>query len=619
MVSMHLGGGGRHGGGRFDPNDDTKPLKITNTRMLKWFYSSLKPYRLWILLSILAMLISTGASLYGPLVIKDVIDKVAIPGNLDPLLNLTFLFLAAVVLSHVFGAARTIAMHVLGYRFMYKVRMQCYRHIMKLGMDYFERQRSGDIMSRISNDVQAVETMVTHGTDDIISKGFHILMAVSILVVIDWKATLVAFAPVPIFVVCIWVFAHYIRPVFRKIRQELGEINVKLQERIGGIRVIKAFARETAETDYFDESSIAYCQAASKSVWMWGTFHPALGVVTSSGMAILLWYCGWKAATGIMSVGSLYVYIRYMQRFYRPIGALAQVQNLFNRALASLARIFELFDEKPSVADKADAVDLGKAQGKVEFKNVNFKYTTGEIVLKDINATAEPGEIVAIVGRSGAGKTTLVNLIPRFYDPHSGSIYIDSHDVRDLSQESLRLNIGMVLQETYLFNASIKENISYARPEAKEEEIIEAAKAAHAHDFITQFEEGYNTLVGERGVRLSGGEQQRIAIARAFLADPRILILDEATSMVDTEAEQIIQEALVELMKGRTVFIIAHRLSTVRSADKIVVIERGEIVEQDHHRALMARNGLYREMVNRQFQLDELWEDEDGFGQEMLE
>jgi len=308
-----------------------------------------------------------------------------------------------------------------------------------------------------------------------------------------------------------------------------------------------------------------------------------------------------------------------MERFYRPIGALAQVQNMFNRALASLARIFELFDEVPSIADKDDAVDIGKAQGRVEFKNVNFKYATGETVLKDISATAEPGEVVAIVGRSGAGKTTLVNLIPRFYDPDSGSIYIDGHDLKNLSQESLRLNIGMVLQETYLFNASVKENISYARPEATDEAIIEAAKAAHAHDFISEFEEGYDTLVGERGVRLSGGEQQRIAIARAFLADPRILTLDEATSMVDTEAEQIIQVALADLMKGRTVFIIAHRLSTVRKADKILVIEKGEIVEQDHHEGLMAKNGLYKEMVTRQFQLDEMWDEEDGLDEEMLE
>ena len=614
MVSMH------HRGRNRPPDEDTEPLKITNRRMLKWFYTNLKPYRLWILLSILAMLVSTGAALYGPLLIKDIIDRVAVPRNLDPLLGLTLLYLGAVVAARVFGAFRTVTMHLLGYRFMYRVRMQCYRHLMKLGMDYFERNRSGDIMSRISNDVQAVETMVVHGTDDIISKGFHIIMAVSVLMVIDWRASLVALAPVPVFVVCIWVFARYIRPVFRRIRRELGEINVKLQERIGGIMVIKSFARENAETEYFDESSRAYCEATSKSAWMWGTFHPALSVVTSAGMVILLWYCGWKAATGAMSVGMIYLFHRYMERFYRPIGALAQVQNMFNRALASLARIFELLDEKPGIEEKPDAENLGKAEGMVEFRNVDFTYSSGDTVLKDITVQAEPGEAVAIVGRSGAGKTTLVNMIPRFYDPDSGSVSIDGHNVKDLTKESIRQNIGMVLQETYLFNTSVKENISYARPEASDEEIISAAKAAHAHDFVTELENGYDTVIGEHGIRLSGGEKQRIAIARAFLADPRILILDEATSMVDTEAEQIIQEALSELMKGRTVFIIAHRLSTVRNADKILVIERGEIVEQDHHEGLMARDGLYREMIIRQFQLDEMWnDDDDGLEQELLE
>ncbi|MFC1581991.1 ABC transporter ATP-binding protein [Planctomycetota bacterium] len=612
-MSMHA-----RGHGRTQTDDKAPKLKITDRRMLGWFYRNLKPYRLRILLSILAMLVATGAGLWEPIIFGAFFDQVVIPGNLQPLLVLTLLYLGVFIAQHLFGALRTLTMHLLGYKFMYQVRMQCYRHLMTLGMDYFERQRSGDIMSRISNDVQAVESMVVHGTDEIISKSFHIVMAIAVLFVIDWRAALVATVPVPIFVASLWVFARYIRPVFRTIRKELGEINVKLQERIGGVRVIKSFAREDAETEYFDESSMAYCKATSKSTVMWGLFNPALSMITSAGLVILIWYCTRQAVLGFMTAGTVIIFIRYMQRFYRPIQGLAHVQNLFNRALASMARIFELLDEEPAVKDKENAIVLEKVKGHVEIDRVSFKYETGEMILRNISVTAEPGEVIAIVGRSGAGKTSLINLLPRFYDPLHGSVRIDGHDIRDVTQDSLRQNIGLVLQETFLFNATVRENISYARPDATDEEIETAARAAHAHDFVSQFPEGYDSLIGERGVRLSGGEKQRISIARAFLADPRILILDEATSMVDTEAEQIIQQALSNLMEGRTVFIIAHRLSTVRNANNIVVIDDGEVVEQDRHDHLMAKNGLYKEMVFRQFQLDTDFGQEDGIMEAIL-
>lgn len=619
MASTHSRGGGSavHGSGKTD--DEVQPIKITNRRMLAWFYRNLAPHWHKIVVAIIAMVLSTGAALYGPLIIKDIIDKVVIPKNLTPLMGLSVMYLIVLIVAQVFSAVRTVVMHLLGQRFVYTVRMQCYQHLMTLGLDYFERERSGDIMSRISNDVSAVESMVVHGTDNIISNGFHVVAAVGVLFVIDWRAALIALAPVPIFVSCLWVFAHYVRPVFKEIRKELGEINVKLQERISGIRVIKAFARENPEIEYFDKSNRAYWKASAKSTWMWGTFFPALSLVTSAGLAVLVWYCGWKAALGAMTVGMLYVYHRYMQRFYRPIGSLAHMQNMLNQALASVARIFELLDEKPGVEDEKDAVELGRVNGQVDIKGVSFKYETGEMILQDVSVSAAPGEVVAIVGRSGAGKTSLVNLIPRFYDPCKGRVMIDGHDLRKVTQESLRRNIGMVLQETFLFNATVKENIRYARPDASEQEIIEAAKGAHAHEFVSQLQDGYDTVIGERGVRLSGGEKQRIAIARAFLVDPRILILDEATSMVDTEAEQIIQEALANLMKSRTVFIIAHRLSTVRSADKIVVIDQGQVIEQDRHDKLMAKNGLYKEMIMRQFQLDEEWSETDGMTPDMLE
>ena len=617
-----LRGGAPHSRG--DPREEgPPPLQVTNRRMLAWFYRNLAPHWHKVLLGVSAMFASTAAGLALPLVLRDVFDDVIEARNLEPLPDLMLKFLLLTLAAQGLGAVRTTVMHLLGQRFVHTVRMDCYRCLMKLGMNYFERERSGDIMSRISNDVGSVETMVVHGSDDIISNVLHIAGALGIIFYLDWRMALVALAPLPIFVSLLWTFAHFIRPVFSRIRKELGEINARLQERIAGMQVIKAFAREKSETDYFEESSHAYYKASCRSIWMWSTFFPALSLITSVGLVMLVWYGARRAATAsgvaAMSAGTVVAFLQLMQSFYRPIGALARVQNMINQSLAAIARLFELMDEKPSVEDKPDAVEIEQVEGRVALEGVSFRYDTGETVLHGVSVSAEPGEIVAIVGRSGAGKTSLVNLIARFSDPFEGRVLVDGVDVRDMRQTSLRRHIGMVLQETFLFNTTVRENILYARPEAAEADVVRAAKGAHAHEFIQRLSEGYETVIGERGVRLSGGEKQRIAIARAFLSDPRILILDEATSMVDTEAEQIIQQALSELMKGRTTFIIAHRLSTVRKADKIVVIEAGQIVEQDDHAGLMARNGLYREMIVRQFYLDEEWREAQDLAPEMLQ
>ncbi len=615
-MARSFGMGRSFGHGSID--SDAPKLKITDRRMLKWFLLKLGPHWYKILVGLILMVLSTAASLWIPLIIRSIADDVIVARDAVPLPRLCLLLAIAMVGSQILSTLRTLVMHFLGQRFVYEVRMDCYRHIMKLGLDFFERQRSGDIMSRISNDVGAVEDMVVHGTDSIVTNVFHIVGAIAVLFVMNWQMGLIALAPLPFFLFGIWLFSRYIRPIFHTIRAELGDINSKLQERISGIRVVKSFAREKPEIATFETSSRAYWRANNKSTLMFSTVFPLLHLITSIGLIYLIYHCGVKGAKGAMTVGTFYLFHRYMQRFYRPIGSLAQVQNMFNRALASMARIFELFDETPSVADSPDAKEIGIIEGKVELKNVSFKYDTGGTVLKDVSVTALPGQTVAIVGRSGAGKTSLVNLIPRFYDPFEGQVLIDGCDLRTVTQESLRKNMAMVLQETFLFNTTVKENIHYAKPDASDAEIETAARSAHAHDFISQLPDGYDTVIGERGVRLSGGEKQRISIARAFLADPRVLILDEATSMIDTEAEQVIQAALDTLMEGRTVLIIAHRLSTVRNADRIVVIDAGEIVEHANHDELMKKNGLYREMVSRQIQKDDEWA-ESGFTPDMLE
>ncbi|MBC7288733.1 MAG: ABC transporter ATP-binding protein, partial [Armatimonadetes bacterium] len=376
-------------------------------------------------------------------------------------------------------------------------------------------------------------------------------------------------------------------------------------ESITGIQVVKAFGREEYELSQFRQVSKEYFDISVKGIWLWTTFFPFLGFLTSMGMVFVVWAAGLMTRTGAATVGDLVVFIGELQQFYHPVGALLRVHNEFNRALAALARIFQLLDEQPEVVEAPDAIELTDVKGKVEILNVSFRYPTGELVLKNVTVVAEPGEVVAIVGRSGAGKTSLVSLIPRFYDPQEGEVRIDGIDIRRVTLASLRAQIGMVLQETFLFDGTVKENIRYGRLDATDEEIIEAARAAYADEFIQGLPDGYDTVIGERGVRLSGGQRQRIAIARALLKNPRILILDEATSLVDTEAEQKIQAALENLMKGRTTFVIAHRLSTVRNADKIVVIDEGEVVEQADHQTLMERGGLYADMYMRQFQLQQ--------------
>lgn len=608
--------GGWHRMQREGDPDGPAPLKITDKRMLAWFYQNLGPHWLKILLGIVTMTGSTWAGLYQPKLLKDIIDKVLTHGQRELLGPLAVALMFWTIVGGVLGAGRMTIMHLLGQRFMYTLRMQCYRHLMTLDMAYFENQRTGDIMSRISNDVGMVEDMVVHGTDNLVSNTLRVVGVVAFMFYMNWRMAIVALIPLPIFLISLFLFGRLIRPVFRQIREELGDINVKLQERVSGVQVIKAFAREESEIEYFDESAREYWKVNAKSIWMWSTFFPAVGLITSAGSVVMVWYGARLALSGqgVGSAGDVVAFMLYLQQFYQPIGTLVQTYNTMNRALASMARIFELLDEKPQVEEKPDAIELKDIEGRVDLEGVSFKYTTGETVLHDVSVSAAPGETVAIVGRSGAGKTTLVNLIPRLYDPFEGRVMVDGIDVRDVTKDSLRKQIAMVLQETFLFNASVRENILYARPDATEEELVTAAKAAYAHDFILELEKGYDTLVGERGVRLSGGQKQRLSIARALLADPRILILDEATSLVDTEAEQIIQKALANLMRGRTTFVIAHRLSTIRNANKIVVIDEGQVVEQDRHEVLMAQQGLYAEMYNRQFQFEEDWGIGSGIG-----
>ncbi len=614
---MRHGGGGRGMGlgphaahkGRFDKQQGEEPprLRLTDRRMLRWFAENLGPRWPILLVAVVAMVVNAWADLYPNVLVKSLVDDVFVNRQMERLGPIMLLMVGCFLAAAVFQALRMNLMHVLGQRFVYEMRVDTYRHLQKLSLNFFHRNKTGDLMSRLSNDVNAVEDMVVHGTDNVISDALRVLYTVGVIFLMSWKLALLALIPLPVFVTAIIVFSRVVRPIYERIRAELGEINAQLEERIAGIMVIKAFAREKYEFENFDSASKVYYDASVMGIRLWSTFFPALGFITSTGMILVMWVGGSMIGAGREQVtaGTIMAFIGFLQQFYWRVGGLIRVYDTYNRALAALARIFQVLDEVPEIADKPDAKVLETCEGRVELEHVTFKYATGDIVLKDVSVVAEPGETVALVGRSGAGKTSLINLIPRFYDPLEGVVRVDGHDVRELTQASLRQHIAMVLQETFLFNGTVKENVRYGRLDATDEEIEAACKAAYADEFIQDLPDKYDTEIGERGVKLSGGQKQRLAIARALLADPRILILDEATSLVDTEAEQIIQAALENLMRGRTTFVIAHRLSTVRNADKIVVIDEGEVKEEADHETLMQRQGLYAGMIERQFRLAE--------------
>ncbi len=605
------GHGFRHVGGRTEGDEKVEPLRITDRRMLGWFARYLGPHWVKVLIGTLAVILSSAVRLAPPYITgKLIVDNVIRDQHYELLAGYIFLLVGAYFIGQLFGAVRMNIMHILGQRFVYELRLHLYEHLQRLSLSYFESRATGDIMSRLSNDVNSVEDMVVHGTDEVVSSVLTIAGTVTVLMIMHWRLALAGLWPLPIFVVSLLIFARYIRPIYRKIREDLGDINTELQENIAGIHVVKAFAREDYELERFGKWSYEYYKANVRGIWLWTTFFPFIGFLTSMSSVGVLWYGAGPSLAGnsVASAGEIVMFLGYLMQFYHPVGMLIRVYDTFNRALASLARIFQIFDEQPDIEDAPEAIELAEIKGEVQIEDVTFKYKTGEIVLKSVSVHAEPGETVALVGRSGAGKTSLVNLIPRFYDPLEGSVAVDGYDVRRIKKASLRSHIALVLQETFLFNGTAKENIAYGRLDASDEEIVQAAQAAYAHEFIIELPEQYETQIGERGVKLSGGQKQRIAIARAVLADPQILILDEATSLVDTEAEQQIQKALENLMRGRTVFVIAHRLSTVRNADKIVVIEGGEVVEEADHETLMEEGGLYAEMYQRQFDLAGIWD-----------
>ena len=563
--------------------------------------SLLRPYKAPLLLGFVCLLGAVALELAPPLVWKVVVDDVVFRRQWAKLwpavVALTLIQAGSAVLS----AVRTQLLESVGQRFVFDLRNTLYDRLSHQSLAYFNEARTGDLLSRASSDVDAVQEVVIRGTDSILANFLRLAGVSVIFCALNLKLGLATLLPILLVGVFLKLFNRRVKGVYKQAREKLGLVNAKLQDNLSGIRVIKAFAREDAEGAAFQAVNRRYLTENLDAIRLRATFFPFVRWIASFGNTITIGYGAWLILHGQFTVGGLIAYRGYGRYFFGPIDDLTQINDTVQRGVAAGNRIFSVLDAPQSVTDAPGAQALPPVRGEIVFDHVAFRYRADtRPVLDDLCLRVEPGQTAALVGESGAGKSTLFALLSRFWDPDTGRVLVDGHDLRDVTQSSLRRQMASVQQETFLFAASVAENVRYACPDATDAEVEAAARSANAHGFISELPDGYQTLVGERGVKLSGGQRQRISVARAFLADPRILLLDEATSAVEPESERVIQEAIERLMRGRTTILAAHRLSTVRSADVIFVFEAGRLVEQGDHGALMRLGGRYARMVEQQ-------------------
>ncbi|HEX2183449.1 MAG TPA: ABC transporter ATP-binding protein [Rubrobacteraceae bacterium] len=579
------------------PQERAENRGATARRLL----GELRPYGRPLALAFAFVVVGALTQAAGPWLIGRAIDRNILgddPAGLYRTMALLFLVYVAGTIAPR-GQIRQVG--TVGQSVLASLRERIFERLQRLPLRFFDRRPVGDLMSRVTNDVDTLNQLLSQGLSQLLGSLLGLVGIVVAMLVLDWRLALVCFSIIPVMLLTNVLFARRARLAFRTTRETVGDVTAGLQEEIIGVREAQAFNRTEANIERFRERNEANRAANVQAVAITAAFAPAIDVLSTLATAVVIGYGGYLVVTGSLTVGLLTAFLIYVQQFFRPVQLASQVYTQAQAALAGAERIFSILDEEPEPPDPPDAGRLGEVEGRIEFESVSFAYEPGRLVLLDVSFEVEPGRTVALVGPTGAGKTTIANLIPRFYDVTGGSVRVDGRDVREIERRSLRRHIATVLQEPFLFSGTVAENIGYGRAGASREEIEAAARAVSAHDFIRALPQGYETPLGTGGGTLSGGQRQLVSFARAVLADPRILILDEATSNIDTRTEALIQEALGTLMKGRTSVVIAHRLSTIRNADLILVVEEGRIAERGTHASLLATGGLYADLYRRQF------------------
>jgi ATP-binding cassette subfamily B protein len=551
------------------------------------------PYKGRTALSAVSLLAATATALAPPFLAKYALDDALKGKDFRFLLLIVGLFLASGLAFWGMSYAQTYLTGWVGERMLADLRIQLFRHLQRLSLGFFERNRAGVLISRLTNDVEALDQLVTDGVSSLVQNTLTLVGTAIILFVLDWRLALATLAVIPLMSIATAIFRTRSTRAYRAVRERLGLVTASLAEDIAGMRVVQAYTREQANVERFVKVNDRYREANQQTVLLNGLYFPFVDLLSSVALAVVIGYGGHLYFAGQVSLGTLFAFMLYVQNFFEPVQMLSQLYNTFLSATAALDKITEVLDQEPQVRDMPGAHELAPVAGNVRFENVRFTYGTGPEVLHGLDLDVAAGTTVALVGHTGAGKSTIAKLLARFYDPVDGRITFDDVDLRDVTQASLRRQLGVVPQEGFLFAGTVAENIAFGKPEATADEIVRAAQTVGAHEFILRLEDGYETQLGERGSRLSLGQRQLVAFARALLADPRVLILDEATSSVDIGTERKIEQALQVLLADRTAFIIAHRLSTIRDADLIVVLEHGQVVEQGSHDELLERRGLY--------------------------
>lgn len=547
----------------------------------------------------------TGLQLTQPMIVRWIVDGIYGEGRWGLLLWGPLAILGATALSALLSYLQRYGMAWAGQKIIYDIRNRLYEHLQQLSFSFYDQAQTGQLMSRVTQDVEMTRQFLSHQMVQIVGATVRFASTFALMLFLDWRLTLVAMIPVPLLIWRVRIYATVVRPMYWSIQQMLAVLTATLQENVTGQRVVKAFARKDFEMSKFERDNMNLLEHNVRTVRTSAGNEATMSLLVESSMAIILLYGGRSVLAGSLSIGTLLAFNTLILELLRQVRMLGMWVSGATRTIAAGDRIFEILDTKADVQDKPGAKPIGKINGSVRFENVSFGYDGEHMVIEDVNLDVRPGETIAVLGGTGSGKSTLINLIPRFYDVNKGRLLIDGKDVRDVTLESLRRQIGVVTQETFLFSASLRDNIAYGKPGATDADVRRAADAAHIDDFIGSLPDGYNTVIGERGVGLSGGQKQRVAIARALLMDARILLLDESTSSVDVETEMRIQEAFSQLLTDRTSFIIAQRLSTVRNADRIIVLDRGRIAEEGTHKDLLAKGGIYTAIYNLQFRSQE--------------